>query len=69
MEQVLMVRGDVEALISKSETGLVKLRVAVEVLAVNVEMGLVVAKGVNLEMELATMVVLHKQVYKVLMSR
>jgi hypothetical protein len=66
-----MVRVDVEALISKLETGLVEVRVAVEVLVVNVELGLVVVKGVNLETELATtkMVVLHKPVYKVFMSR
>jgi len=64
-----MVRVDVEALISKPETGLVKIQAALEVLAVNVEMGLVEVKGVNLEMELAKMVVLHKQIYKVFMSR
>ncbi len=55
-----MGQGDVEALISKPETGLVKIQGAVEVLAVNVEMGLVEVKGINLEMELAKMVVPHK---------
>jgi hypothetical protein len=58
-----MVRVDVEALISKLETGLVKVRV--EVMAVNVEM--VEGKGVNLAT--VKMVILNKQVHKVFMSK